>query len=479
MSVAADMDVEVGRRLPLADASLRLLHYATADTFLADVFERHRGRCFERDLPFALFVHLLADALLGHRESAHQAFLHAKESGTLETSVTAVYNRLGTLPIAVSVNLFAEATARLNVVSVCAVDVLPRSLADHRPLALDGKKLKYVLKRLKPLRGLKGNVLGGKLVAVQDMATGQAVAIEASADGEAADNPLVPGVLAQVRAMPQARPSLWVGDRGFCDFKMLHLFSEGQDAFLIRHHAKCGFHADPTMTPRTGKDDAGRTYREEWGWLGGPENKNRVRVRKITVERPSGGPLALLTNLLDADRHPAFDLLVLYRRRWGIETMFQRVVQTFDLRHLIGGSPKATIFQAAFCLLLYNITLIVLDYVAEGGKRAPQTISLHLLHNDIVDELTAWMKVIGPAATATVLAVTTFAGPEEFRRYLRRTLRDVYTSRLAKSKTTKRPPRKPPRAYLKGGHSSVDRILRGVHDEIPIKPHKAPPPQSS
>lgn len=349
---------------------------------------------------------------------------------------------------------------------------MPSSLADYQCLALDGKKLKYVLKRLKPLRGLKGNVLGGKLLVAQDMATGRAVAVEADKDGEAADNPLVPGTVAQVRALAHSRPHLWVGDRGFCDFKTLHLLSEGEDAFVIRHHKKCGFHPDPTIPESMGKDDVGRVYREQWGWLGGPENKNRVRVRKITVDRPSGEPFTLLTNL-DADRYPAFDLLILYRRRWGIETMFQKVVQTYDLRHLIGGTPQATVFQAVFCLLLYNITLIVRDYVAEGAKRTPETISSHLLYNDIVDELTAWMKMIGPAATLGVLHATMFAGPEEFRSYLQRKLAGVFTKRLAKAKTTKRPPKKPPRAYLKGGHSSVDRILRGVHEEIPIKPHKA------
>jgi hypothetical protein len=465
------INVEVGQRLPLADATLRLLDYVTDDAFLASVFERFRGRCFERDLAFPVFVRLMSDALLGHRGSAHQAFRRAQEEGTLETSVQAMYDRLGTLPCEVSKGWFAEATARLDAVGLCLTDALPRSLIDYRPVALDGKKLKYVAKRLKPLRGLKGNVLGGKLVVVQDMATKRALVVEAALDGEAADNPLVPGAVAQARAVLDSSRRLWVGDRGFCDFKTLHLLSEGDDAFVVRHHAKCKFHRDPSIPARKGKDDLGRAYREEWGWLGGPDNKNRVAVRRITVTRPSGEPLMLVTSLMDADRYPAFDLLVLYRRRWGIETMFQRVVQTFDLRHLIGGTPEGTVFQAVFCLLLYNITLIVRDYVAEGAERTPETISLHLLYNDIVDELTAWMKVIGPNATVAVLAHTMFAGPKDFQRYLQRTIGGVWTARLAKAKTTKRPPRQPPRAYLKGGHSSVDRILRGEHDEIPIKPH--------
>ena len=175
---------------------------------------------------------------------------------------------------------------------------------------------------------------------------------------------------------------------------------------------------------------------------------------------------------MDADRFLAFDLLVLYRRRWGIETMFQQLVQTFDLRHLIGGTPEATVFQAIFCLLLSNITLIVRGYVAKGAERPPQTVSLHLLYCDIVGELTAWMKVIGPDATLEALRERPFSTAEQFRGYLQRLLGKVWTDRLAKAKTTKRAPKKPPRAYLTGGHSSADRILRGVHKEIPIKPKK-------
>jgi hypothetical protein len=471
MSTPIDMNVEIGRRLPLADATLRLLDYVTEDAFLADVFERHRGRCFERKLTFPLFVHLMADALLGHHESAHQAFRHAQEVSELETSVQAVYDRLATIPHEVSMGLLVEATARLDAVVLCpAVDTLPVSLGDYRAVAMDGKKLKYVIKRLKPLRGLKGNVYGGKLLVVQDMATGQALVVEAALDGEVADNPLVSGAVAQVRALPDSRPRLWVDDRGFCDFKTLHLLSEGDDDFLVRLHEKCKFHVDPTIPARTGIDDVGREYREEWGWLG--DKANRVRVRKITVIRPDDKPLQLVTSLMDADRYPAYDLLILYRHRWGIETMFQRVVQTFDLRHLIGGTSQATIFQAVFCMLLYNIMLTIRDYVAEGAGRAPETVSTHLLHVDIVEELTAWMKLIGPDATLDVLNRKTFNGPADFRRYLRQTLGGVWTDRWVKAKTTKRPPKKPPRAYLKGGHSSVDRILRGAHQEIPIKPRK-------
>ena len=475
---ANTLNIAVAAKLPLAAAALQLLKFSLNDEFLAEVFQQNRGRAFERDLKFPVFVHVMSDAILGNHGSAHRAFQHAREQGILDTTVKAMYDRLATVPVKVSTGLFAAAAARLNEVNPTPIDdSLPASIiADFRPVPLDGKATKYVNGRLKILRGLKGKVSGNKLLVAQDLITGQAIAIEANVDGESSETPLVPGLVAQVRARPADLPNLFTADRNFCDFKVLQLFAKKNDGFLVRMHMKCKFHPDPSVKARTGKDDADRDYREDWGWLGNATNPDRVRVRRITVDRASGGPFILVTSLFDADRHSAFDLLALYRRRWGIETMFQQVVQTFDLRNLIGSTPEATIFQAVFCMLLYNITILIRGYVAEGADIKSSEVSTKMLQMDMVEEMTAWMKLIGPDATPEVLERTTFANAEAFRRHLRRTLKHVFTPRLKKSKTTKRPPKKPPRAMLKGGHCSVDRIRRGVHEEIPISPKTKPVP---
>ena len=470
--MSSTFDLEACRRLPLADAALRLLAFATDDALLNTVFKRHRGRSYESTITFPLFVRLVADALLGHRgNSAHQTFQHAQATEALDATVQAMYGKLRRVPLELSLALFAESAARLReVASPAVVNPLPTSLTAFWALALDGKKLKYVAKKLKPLRGLKGNIFGGKLLVVQDVATQQAVAAHAVADGEAADNPLVPPVVAGLRARSDARPRLWVGDRAFCDFKNLGLLAAGTDHFVVRHNASCGFHADPHTPARTGIDDEKRPYREEWGWLGRADHPHRVWVRKITVTRRGGDPLAIVASLMDADRYPAIDLLKLYRSRWGIETLFQRVVQTFDLRHLIGATPQATVFQAMLCLLLYNITLVIRDHVATGAKREPKTISLDLLFDDVRRELTGCLKVVGVDATLELLRETAILKPEALRRHLEEKLGTVWQDRWEKAPTRKRPPKSPPRAYVCGGHTSVDKILRGVHREIPLKP---------
>jgi hypothetical protein len=466
--MSASFNIDVCKRLPLANASLRLLDFALDEQMLGTVFARHRGTSFEREISFPICVRLIADSLVGHHGSAHRTFQAAIDAGSLEVSVQAIYGKLRRLPIELSLGTFDAASVRLRSIGSFVDNPLPASLRDLWVLGFDGKKLKYVAHQLKPLRRLKGNIFGGKLLVVQDLATKQAVAVEAHADGEASDVPLVPGAVVRVRALAQPRQRLWVGDRGFCDFASLELLSAQDDHFVIRHNAACKFTVDDRVPLRTGEDDEKRAYREEWGWLG----KNRVRVRKITVTRATGDPFTIITSLLDAERYPANDLLLLYRQRWGLETMFQQVVQTFNLRNLISATPQATVLQAVLSLLLYNITLTVRDIVASQAEQKSQDVSLFLLFDELVAQLTSWLHMMEPADTLEVLRTVPIAGVQELRAYLCQILANVWKKRWKKAPKRKRSSKRKDWAYLCGGHSSVYKILRNEHHEIPLKPGK-------
>jgi hypothetical protein len=452
---------EVCQRLPLADAVFRLLDFCTEDGFLDDIFSRYRGRSYEAILTFPQFVHLLADTLLGRQRSAHQNFQQAKEQGALPTCVEALYGKLRRVPLALSQGLLGETTRRLQQVLPNATEPLPASLDGLEVFAFDGKKIKFVAKRLKLLRQLRGQILGGKLLVVQQVTTGLAVAIQADADGEAADNGLVAGAVAQVRQTPSSKPRLWVGDRLFCDLQQIPLLKADGDHFLLRYQSKVSFHRDPERPVQTGRDARGVPYTEEWGWLGAATNPQRQYVRRLTLHRPNADAIILVTDLLDATTFPASDLLETYLRRWGIEKLFQRVTEVFDLRHLIGSSPQATVFQAAFCFLLSNVIQAVRGYIAEAQQRAPETISTPLLFEAVVEELTSWHQFVSVAQTVEWLGdgVRTAA---QVQSYLQARLAATWQRRWQKAKTRPRRP-KPATQYLKGGHSSVDRMQRGLH----------------
>ncbi len=322
---------------------------------------------------------------------------------------------------------------------------------------MDGKKLKHVAKRLKALRKVKGNVLGGKLVVAQNVATGLAIALDGHPDGEVSDAPLVPGVVEQVHAVVP-RNRLWISDRQFCDLNQPRLQSTNGDHWLIRYNAKVGFHADPARPQRYGKDTQGRTYKEEWGWLGKENNPRRQYVRRITLQRPQDEDIILVTDLLDGEQFPATDLLEVYLLRWGIERMFQQVTEVFNLRELIGGTPEATVFQAAFCFLLYNVIIVLRAYLSVAQDKEPEKISSENLFTDVQRQLIAWQEMIGPVKTRKVLGSTLSAAG--LRRKLTSLLKTEWSDRWLKAPPKKVTPKHPEKEYLKGGHNSVFRLLQ-------------------
>ena len=100
-------------RLPLADAVWRLLHFSMADDWLEDLWQRNRGRCYDRVLKFSTLAHLIADALLEHGGSGRQSFERAHEEDKLPVSNGSAYEKLGNLPLSVSEALLEEGTQRL------------------------------------------------------------------------------------------------------------------------------------------------------------------------------------------------------------------------------------------------------------------------------------------------------------------------------------------------------------------------------
>jgi hypothetical protein len=442
-------------RLPLAEAVLWLWSWIAEDDYLQGLFEAHRGRCYEKVISFPLLVNLIADALLEHGGSANRSFEHAIERDDLQASIQAAYGKLRRLPVALSMAFLAGCTDRLRALFPAAAQApAPASLRRLRRIVYDGKALKRVAKRLKPLRGTPGGLLGGRSLVALDLDTGLAVALHAHPDGDANDVRFLPTLLPEVRQR-LAGPRLHVADRQFCGLPQLAAFTaEEGDHFLVRYHASVAFYPDAERPPRSGLDGAGRTYTEEWGWLGSPANKHRRYVRRITLHRPGEEAVVLVTDLLDADSYPAADLLAVYLERWGIERVFQKVTEVFGLQGLIGGTPQATIFQFAFCLVLYNLIQVVRGYVAEAQERPAETISVEKLFADVTEELVAWNRVVEPATTVALFAEAPPRAALQAR--LRVLLAGVWTERWLKAPGKKRAP---PATKGKRTHGSVYRIL--------------------
>lgn len=451
---------ETLERLPLAETVLRLWQHALSGQILQGIFEEHRGRSYEGMLSFEALVQLVADALLEHQGSGRQAFQRAGEAGELPTSQEAVYGKLRRLPISLSNGFLFGGTRRLEEVVPAAGSPLPESLRDFECLIIDGKKLKHLPKRMKVARGVKGAVLGGKAVAALSWETGLAVAMNGHLDGEASDAPLMPGLMEQLDAR-RSGPRLFIEDRQFCDLVQPWLcMRHKEDRFLIRYHPKVKFYRDKTRRLVRGVDAQGRSYVQEWGWLGGPKDTRRLYVRRITLYRKGEENVILVTDLLDDERYPAEDLLAAYLARWGIERVFQRITEVFHLNNLIATSAEGTLFQFAFCLLLYNLTEIIRRYLAAQQKLPVERISLEQLFYDVQRQLIAWSELTEPAAT--VRALRPIDDPRQLRRYLKAILAPTWTDRWLKAPPKKHAPKRKSHdsPAIPGAHTSLHRLLQ-------------------
>jgi hypothetical protein len=446
-------DQEVLNRLPLAEAVWTLLRHVADESLLSQLFERHRGTGSDREVRFALLVELVADALLQHAGSGRQSFQAARETNRLSATDEAVYGKLRRVPLELAEALVRETTRRLR--QVLPEDPggdVPPALRDYRVMVVDGKKLKRLPKRLKALRGVRGKVLGGKVVAGLLLNEGLVVAMHASPDGEANDAPLAPRLVDQCQAEFAGR-LLYVADRQFCDLTIPRHIESKEQWFLIRYSKKMLFFAEKE---RTFCDAQGRAVREAWGWLGSAKDPRRMHLRQITLVRPGEEDVILVTNLLDADEVPAEQLLETYLARWTIERVFQQVTEVFHLERFISTSPQGAVFQFALCVLLYNLIQAIRGYIASLQSRPVRSLSSEMIFRSACDQLTACAVMLPAEPLVTKLPL--FQTPQEVRRRLNQLLASQWSALWIKSPPKKKTPPTPQRT-IPGGHSSAWKLI--------------------
>jgi hypothetical protein len=447
--------------MPLAEAVVQVFGYVGDAARLQALFDRQRGRCYDDVIHFPDLVSLIADALLEHGGSGNQSFSRAKETGELKASKVAAYGKLGRLPVRLSQAFVAELTHDLRgLFPPAAQRQPPASLRCFNTVTMDGKAIKKVAKRLKRLRGAGGGLLGGRALVAMHYETGLVLGMHADEDGDANDVRFVPELLPLIRA-EVGGPLLYMADSGFCDLLRMEEYTEGENHFLIRRHPKVGFHRDERRPTRSAVDARGRTYFEEWGWLGAANQPKRRFVRQITLQRPGEADVALVTDLVDSKLYPAEQLLDHYLQRWGIEQVFQKVTEVFGLQGLIGSTPKATIFQFAFCLLLYNLIQLIRGYVAFHQQRETETISIENLFGDVHRQLTAWSVLLESGMPLNDSAVA--ADSASLAARLHELLRTQWSARWIKA-TNKRRRAHQTKPHDRS-HASVYRILKASGDD--------------
>ncbi|AWM35702.1 IS4/IS5 family transposase [Gemmata obscuriglobus] len=448
-----DFARQVLEGLPLAHASLALFAYGVPDPVLADLYERHRGRGYEDVVTFAQLVTWIFDALIEHQGSGRQAHLRRHrqpDDGCHE----AFYGKLRRIPRGLSEAFLRDVTDRFTALFPEVVaHRLPTSFDRLEVLILDGKSLKKVAKRLVDTRGTPGKLLGGKLLVAYRPRDGLVLDMAADLDGETNEAKLIPDLMPRVHA--RGGPAkLVVGDRLFCASKHFAEFTKDNGHFVVRYARTLSFEPDPKRPAVTTADPSQRAVVEEWGWAGKPKDKLRRYVRRITVARPVGEAITILTDLLDSAPYPATDLLDLYRIRWTIEGTFQKVTAIFALGRFIGSTPEATVFQASMCFVLANVVQVLQGYVVAKRKVTIDDLSTAQFCTDWHRQLAALKELV--EVSMIVSLIPTDQTAESVGTLLDQLLGTMWKPGWDKTRN-KAPRAHPHAAKQKGAHTSVQR----------------------
>src|SRR5258705_8360020 len=172
-------DAQLLARLPLAQGMIELFDHVLDDGLCGEVFDAHRGRCYEDELTFPTLVRVIRDALVLHGGSAHRAIGDAVDADRLGAAPSGVYRKLGNLPPALSQTLLRRGTQRLAALAATTADgaaaarVLAACFADLDVIVIDGKQLKKAAKRLLATRAYSsGWLLGAKLLVALSLRSG-------------------------------------------------------------------------------------------------------------------------------------------------------------------------------------------------------------------------------------------------------------------------------------------------------------------
>ena len=458
----AEFARDVLTRLPLAEAVLRIWRWVADPLFLLSVFARHGGAGYEKEISFGVLVQLSAEALVEPQGSGRKSFARGRAQGRLTATPQAASQKLGRVALGLREAWLAESTARVRPIYPSAAGVpLPSALQGLEVMVVDGKAIKRGAKRLKPLQGRKGGVLGGKAVVALELRSGLAVAMATHPDGEPTDAKLVPAWLPQGREYG-AGGRLWVADRQFCDLPQTAALALGADHLLVRSHPKTHCCPEATRLAQAGQDAHGRGWGEDWGWWGCEQAKQRRFGRRIPLVRPGEETLSLLPDLRAAVPSPANDRVALYLARWSIERVFQQIPEVVPLQTLIGPTPQGTVFPLAFCLLLYTLVHVVRAYVATAHARPVATLSTELLFEDVHRQLVALSELV-PAPQIERLFVP-LPSAECLRTQLTSLRVTVWTPRglNAPAKKRKAPT---PRTPIPGHQTSVYRLINTYHKQ--------------
>lgn len=382
------------RNSPLTVMARLALQHALEPAWIDELFERERGTQYQRELLFSTTVELMSLVAVGSSPSLHAA---ARACPELSVSVQALYDKVKHTEPGLVRALVSGSAARLSDVLAPMMKGEPPMVPGYRLRIVDGSHLPASEKRMKPLRGFGGAALPGHSLVVYDPDLKLVVDLEPCEDAYMQERAVMPSLLE--RATPG---ELWIADRAFSTRTILAEWERRGCNFIVREHSSTPNPRAVGQVSYQGSVETGDVYEQAVEF--NDEADHRVMLRRIELhlKEPTGAGesvIQILSNLPE-ECFTAGEIAVLYRHRWKIESMFQRLESVLHSEVKTLGHPRAALLAFGVAVVAYNVLAVLQAAVwtAHELRNSGIELSPFYVALEIKTCYTGMMLLISPAA---------------------------------------------------------------------------------
>jgi hypothetical protein len=298
-----------------------------------------------------------------------------------------------------------------------------------------GSHLAASERRIKPLRGYCGAALPGQSLVVFDPDSALVVDVVPAEDAHVQERLLMPALLPQAQ-----RGELWLADCNFSTRAILGGWAAQGAAFIVVREHGANPHPTPCSPLRPcGRIDTGTVSEQpvvmppHEGGSGEPQPLRRIELALDVPTEDGDTVVRLLTNLAP-EAMDAGTIARLYRRRWSIECLFQRLEAVLHSEVASLGRPRAALLACGVAVLAHNVLAVLQAAVAACHAATvadAADVSLYYLADEVRAHYAGMLVAVEPQAwdayerldavalAQALLDIATHVQPTQLRRHRR------------------------------------------------------------
>lgn len=203
--------------------------------------------------------------------------------------------------------------------------------------------------------------------------------------------------------------SMLVFDKAYNFYRQFAYWTNKHIYFVTRQKTNAIYTVMQTLVDTAGIKNKAMIYREEIIEVIYTENKEKKKLilKRVCYRDEKNRHYVFISNNLEID---SSEIALIYKKRWGIELLFKKMKQNFQLSYFYGENENAIRTQV-WCTLIAQLLLTVLQKKA-AVKKAFSTVAtlirIHLVSLLDVIELIQNTKRAWKIQTSKVMATTLF-----------------------------------------------------------------------